>query len=34
MKAEMKKLADQLENAQLEINILQKENESIKKDKL
>lgn len=34
MKAEMKKLADQLENAQLEINILQKENECIKKDKL
>lgn len=30
----MKKLADQLENAQLEINILQKENECIKKDKL
>jgi len=34
MKAEMKKLANQLENAHLEINILQKENEFIKKDKL
>lgn len=34
MKAEMKKLADQLENAHLEISILQKENQAIKKDKL
>jgi len=34
MKSEMKKIADQLEDAQMEINILQKENEGIKKDKL
>lgn len=34
MKSEMKKLADQLENSHLEISILQKENQSIKKDKL